>query len=350
MEWIFLAALFNGTFLALAIPFIRTRNRSGKFYLAGIFAVLVLSLLDSYLALFKGRGFFGIGLLGEFYLAPLIYLFSLSLISPVLPRRPGQLVLFIPAVTATLMLIAVNAGAFDFSLGQFLDQRFWGTALWVGAKVLCIFGFLVPAYLKLSHHLATVPTGARKYAVPVKDILLVFGVMLTGVYVNYTLFYFGLPGIPDSDNYSLLLVSFMLFVLGLMVVARRETLDGFYAPSPSRSTRANSRIKALIEKERVYLDPDLTLKSLAERTGLGENNLSQAFYHAYGKKFFDVINEKRVQEFKALAQSAVGKPNILRLAFEAGFNSKATFYRAFQSLEGVSPSAFIKTKTSHKRL
>ena len=30
MEWLFLAAIFNGAFLALAIPFIQTKNLAGK--------------------------------------------------------------------------------------------------------------------------------------------------------------------------------------------------------------------------------------------------------------------------------------------------------------------------------
>jgi len=344
MEWIYLAALFNGFFLALSVPFVRTRNRFGKYFLSGIFTVLCFSLLDSYLGLFKGREFFGIGLLEEFYLAPLVYLFSLSLISPVLPSRSQRFFFFVPGATATVLLIAINAGGFNLTLSQILDQRFWGTALWVGAKAVTIFGFLIAAYLKLFRHLETVPTGARKYAGPVRVFFLGAALFLFGVYVNYYLFFFRLPGIPDSDNYSLLLISFMLFVLGLLVVARREILDGFYAPGAPNNLRINKLVKGLIKNEKVYLDPDLSLKTLAGKTGLPEKELSQAFYQAYGKKFLDVINEKRVAQFKSLVKSCSGKVNILALAFEAGFNSKATFYRAFRSIEGISPSVYVKSK------
>lgn len=344
MEWLYLAAVFNGAFLALAVPFIKTRNRLGKYFLSGIFAILCFALLDSYLGIFKGRDFFGIGLLGEFYLGPLIYLFSLSLISPSLTWQRKQLYYFLPAIVATVTLIMINTGVGGLALSDFLDQRFWGTGIWVGVKIFCIFGFFIPAYLKLSRHLKIVPTKARKYAGGVKVVFLGIGILLLGVYVNYYLFFLGLPGIPDSDNFSLLLVSFMLFLLGLMVIVHRPTLDGFPNPAASRDPKTKNRIMALIEEERVYLDPDLTLKALSGKTGISEKHLSQAFHQTFGKSFLDLINEKRVEEFKALVKAGTAKVNILELAFEAGFNSKATFYRAFRSLEGISPSAHLKMK------
>lgn len=349
MEWIFLAALFNGAFLAFAVPFIKTRNKAGKVYLAWIFAVLALSLLDSYLILYKGWALSGLGLLGEFYLAPLIYLFAKSLVTPEQPKRALRLAMFAPAWAATAFLVFINLGMAPVSLYEVLDQRYWVTALWVGAKMVCIFAFLIPAFVVLSKHLETVPNAARKLYRPVRAILLVLGVLLLGVYVNFALYYFGLPGVPDSDNYSLLLVSFLLFALGLMVVARREILDGFYVPAAPRSERAQSLVKTLMEKNKLFRDPDLSLKGLAATTGLSEKDLSQACYQVYGKKFLDVVNGKRVQEFKALALATKEKPNILDLAFDAGFNSKATFYRAFRAAEGVSPSDFVKGLTSQNR-
>ena len=56
--------------------------------------------------------------------------------------------------------------------------------------------------------------------------------------------------------------------------------------------------------------------------------------------FNDFINEYRIEELKKLLNDPKNNNfTLLSLAFEAGFNSKASFNRAVKKLTGKSPSA-----------
>jgi len=64
--------------------------------------------------------------------------------------------------------------------------------------------------------------------------------------------------------------------------------------------------------------------------------------------FFDFINRYRIEEFKI--QSILKANNhlsIMGIAYNCGFNSKASFYRAFKKFEGISPTDYIER--SHKK-
>ena len=57
--------------------------------------------------------------------------------------------------------------------------------------------------------------------------------------------------------------------------------------------------------------------------------------------FNDFINKYRVIEVKEkLANSANSHLTIMSLAYDAGFNSKATFNRAFKKHTGENPSKY----------
>ena len=62
--------------------------------------------------------------------------------------------------------------------------------------------------------------------------------------------------------------------------------------------------------------------------------------------FFDFINSYRVEEVKKqLADTAMANRNILGIALDCGFNSKATFNTAFKKFTGMTPSAYQKAQT-----
>jgi AraC-like DNA-binding protein len=57
--------------------------------------------------------------------------------------------------------------------------------------------------------------------------------------------------------------------------------------------------------------------------------------------FFDFVNLYRVNEVKGLMKKdSTGDSKNYQLAYEAGFNSKATFYRIFKKFSGQTPSDY----------
>ncbi|WP_299764072.1 helix-turn-helix domain-containing protein [uncultured Dokdonia sp.] len=97
----------------------------------------------------------------------------------------------------------------------------------------------------------------------------------------------------------------------------------------------------LLENEKIYKNPDISLGSIAARLDISVTYLSQLINRISGVNFSDFINEYRVKE----SQRLLTHPNytgyaILSIGLESGFNSKSTFYAAFKKHTGVTPSVY----------
>lgn len=98
-----------------------------------------------------------------------------------------------------------------------------------------------------------------------------------------------------------------------------------------------------IEEEAPYLNPDLSLRSMAEYLGLHPNQLSWLINECLGKNFNEFINHYRVEAFKRLAKDpANAHITVLGLAYESGFNSKTVFNTYFKKETGLTPKQFLK--------
>jgi AraC-like DNA-binding protein len=102
-----------------------------------------------------------------------------------------------------------------------------------------------------------------------------------------------------------------------------------------------NKVEKLFNNEKPYLDSELTLSDLATRLKTNTSILSQVINKGFDKNFNDFINEFRVYEY----QTKVKTPQYahytrLAVAFDCGFNSKATFNRAYKKLTGQNPSDF----------
>ena len=97
--------------------------------------------------------------------------------------------------------------------------------------------------------------------------------------------------------------------------------------------------------EKLYLDPELTIDTLAASLGYSKYHLSQAMNDELGQSFYDCINQYRVEEAKILLRSPEKNSyKIASLAFDAGFNSISTFNEVFKKFTGLTPSQFRKQR------
>ena len=99
------------------------------------------------------------------------------------------------------------------------------------------------------------------------------------------------------------------------------------------------KLEALMTAESLFLEGELSLKSLAERVKLSPHHLSQVLNEKLNKSFYDYVNEQRVNHARQLLLKEP-PATITDIAFNSGFNSKNSFYNAFKRHSGMSPSEF----------
>jgi len=86
-----------------------------------------------------------------------------------------------------------------------------------------------------------------------------------------------------------------------------------------------------------HLEPRLSSPELARRVGTNETYLSRTVNQGAGANFNRFINEIRVDEVKR--KLLTDGPDVLAIALDSGFNSKATFNRVFKDISGETPAA-----------
>jgi AraC-like DNA-binding protein len=105
----------------------------------------------------------------------------------------------------------------------------------------------------------------------------------------------------------------------------------------------HKNLKEVMQNEKLFKNPELTLAELAQRINTHANTLSQVINSIEQKTFYDYINLLRIEEFKKeVSLSENQKFTLLSLAFECGFNSKTSFNRNFKKATNLSPTEFLK--------
>ncbi len=130
----------------------------------------------------------------------------------------------------------------------------------------------------------------------------------------------------------------------LKAVATGVTKENEVAKQPlskEEMVRYREVLLTLFHENPPWLDPDLTLSQLAAKMNLNTSQLSHLINTGLDKNFNDFVNEYRVESVKSkLKDPAFRHLSLLGIAFECGFNSKATFNRAFKKATGEAPSSF----------
>ncbi|WP_373549755.1 helix-turn-helix domain-containing protein [Haliscomenobacter sp.] len=116
-------------------------------------------------------------------------------------------------------------------------------------------------------------------------------------------------------------------------------------PDPAEVQIWCKKVEAIMQTEKLYLNPELTLSDVSEKLHSHNSWISYVINTGFQKNFNDFVNAYRVADFqKKVNDPMLSHYTLLALAFECGFNSKSTFNRAVKKATGQLPSAF-GTKT-----
>lgn len=114
--------------------------------------------------------------------------------------------------------------------------------------------------------------------------------------------------------------------------------------SEDQAKKYLDKVNLLLEKERVYLNPELTIQDVSEKLDIPKHHLTESLNTYLGKSFYTLINEYRIDSFKELAADKNNKHlTLLALAYDSGFNSKSSFNMVFKNYTGLTPSQFMKS-------
>ena len=155
-------------------------------------------------------------------------------------------------------------------------------------------------------------------------------------------------GFSTYKNTSAIFYSAILFFIAYKGLRQRVPTDPLASNESSTSVADEETIHKLkekllshIEKNKPYLNPELTLTDLAKQLEISRNQLSQVINIGVGDNFYNFINKFRVEEVKKLIKEDQGKQyKIMSLANNAGFNSKSSFNNIFKKVTGLTPSEY----------
>ena len=138
---------------------------------------------------------------------------------------------------------------------------------------------------------------------------------------------------------AFLFISFIMFVLLLKP-------DVYYIIAKYKSNKLSdpdkleylAKLNSYMESHKPFLNPDITLETLASEISLNPRILSQIINEAHKKNFKSFILEYRIREsMQILADSKYRNLTILEILYQVGFNSKSAFNNQFKLFTNLTP-------------
>jgi AraC-like DNA-binding protein len=103
------------------------------------------------------------------------------------------------------------------------------------------------------------------------------------------------------------------------------------------------RLRGYMQQSKPFLDPSLSIDTLAKLINLPSSELSLTINRIIGQHFFDFVNLYRINlAAEMLIANEQQQKTILEILYEVGFNSKSSFNTAFKKHLLMTPSQYRK--------
>ncbi|MBM9576892.1 AraC family transcriptional regulator [Leptospira sp. 201903070] len=103
--------------------------------------------------------------------------------------------------------------------------------------------------------------------------------------------------------------------------------------------KQKEKLERLMIQEKLFLDEELRLPSLAEEMNLSVHRLSALLNEFIGKSFHEFVNGFRIEEAKQMLLEEKER-SVLSIGLAVGFNSYSAFLRSFMKSELQTPKKF----------
>jgi len=360
---VFIAILQGAIFAALLLRRYFKLKKSPDFWLAALLLLLCSSLITPFLGfanVYDRNQWLTYFPFSVVYASGVcIWFYVLTLTDATREFRRKDWLFFLPSIVYLISRFALFAQSVEFK-GWF-DENYYRLIVNPFVFVTEFFWNLAFLYFSIVHY--------RKYRVwldenfsdteKIKfDWLRNFLYVFTFVFILGTIFDF-----TDSFLFRLSYIQYFYleailalttYYLAIAGYLRSQPIELNFAPKieeekeikrPLLADRElekfKTKIQDLMETEKPFLNPQLSLGDLSKNLGVNTTVLSYTINKGFEKNFNDFVNEFRIAEVKKKLQTNQSEnQSLLEIALDCGFNSKATFNRAFKKFTGVSPKEF----------
>lgn len=342
-------------------------SNKGPNRVANKFLALILFFF-SYRLVVEVLQFFGLGIYDFWYhimleynwiYGALIYFFVIALIKPNFKLSTSHWIHFFPVILEFLWSNFIKFQNFywDGTRESLTWLGYWGYVVWVQFPTMYIVcGALIIYYsykartellLKLKNE-STLSKEKIQWILNLLLILRVFSIFFMSITLIDLIFF----NYAFDSFYRVPLflgLAIITYGIGLVGFSKRDTV--LIKPNRVLSKKEENELKKisielehLMTTQKIFTNPELSLRSLADTLKIKPYLLTNCLNIKYGKSFNTYVNEKRIEELKLLLEKPENdKITLLGLAYEAGFNSKASFNRSVKKITGKSPKA-LKSK------
>jgi AraC-like DNA-binding protein len=367
MFWsvLFVIGIVQGLFL---IGVFTSRSNSNRLACRLLIALLALFVLSNFDDLLLSSGWykaapwlFGFSMGAMFAYGPLFYLYIRSVTDPGFGWSRREWLHFVPAGLSLLWNFGWLLAPSGYKI-RYLDAFIAGTVpvgLFDGAVgvfqlvYLCCYLWLAFRAIRRARGL---PENGFKVSMPQRadwlhKLFALFSLILVALELMiFWNFFHGFYTAGANYVFTIATSAILYFIAYKLMLNPELVTPGFSKKyqtvrmDESEEQGLLRQLGHLLEKEKIFTDPDLKLATLAERLNTPPHRLSMLVNEQHSKSFSDFINQYRVDEFIArLNQPAYANYTLHGLALEVGFNSKSAFNAAFKKLTGKNPSDFKKS-------
>lgn len=330
------------------------------FFLSEIFGFIPSFVFTHYDYFYNNCPYlFFIGIPAWYLLAPLMYIYVKSMVNSKFKLNAKLLLHLIPYTGALLyFLFGFHIHSTDFKKQLLEGNIILGDTAWLIIKtsfttqvvVYNIFSlFLLYSYRrKLKNQLSSLKNKDLSW---LRFFLFCFITACLSVHVF-------IPLLHSIVEFNVRLVNLLIFFVIFTMLFYKAIIkpDAFVGVdeeiqnkkkslSKSSSEQYLEKLQTFMNKEKPYLDPDITLTILADKVAIPHRSLSEVLNDSLGCSFYNFINSYRIKESERLFQSpSTHDKTILEVLYAVGFNSKSSFNNAFKKETGMTPSQYRKQK------
>ena len=304
-------------------------------------------------------------------IGPVVYFYTKSLLNSSFKLNAKSLIHFIPAILYfiySLVVFITDKLVLD-ELYFYADGRDKDLSNWYQACGVISMGFYLVLSLKYYSRYKALIFDTLSYADAItfkwiQNFTLAFlGILVLRVvffitnpewgefgsqYWHYlafsvVFFYITINGYANSIRLSVLENSSLQNELNVFD-STEEALDSSksYILEDKETEVWKKKIETLMTDDQLYKNPKLTLFDISKLLETNTKTISSAINNGFNMNFNDYVNRHRIEAVKnKFLQGEHKQTTFLGIALDCGFNSKATFNRAFKKHTNKSPKEFL---------